>query len=159
MKPCISGQLSSIVALGVALLSAGCAADEPGHYFEIDVVESNNGCTESDRRHTESFELRLVTNGPTATLFVDGSTFATGSISGCSLSYQAPVFTEARPGGHVVRWTLFGQATLNRGDGCDAGDGWEGTETIRVSSSTDPSIERGCAFEMTTSGSWIGQVE
>lgn len=97
-----------------------------------------------------------------ATVYIGEAAFATGTmVTGCEMEYQSVVMGEETEADGEVRWQLFGTAMFDAGnDGCVEGDGdWVGTEWFEVVSAPDETIEQGCTYEMTTTGSFIPQAE
>ena len=55
---------------------------------------------------------------------------------------------------------LTGQAEVQPGDGaCGNADDWVGTETYRVLSSEDQSVEPGCEYTLDVRGSFIEEID
>jgi hypothetical protein len=144
-------------ALMLPFAAAACGEPElPGHLFEVTVEARTDGCNEPDVSYAETFTYRLVLEDSRATVYIGESTLATGALTGCDLSYASTVWTDTRPEG-TVRWSIIGEATVSLGDGCDAGDGWVGDETLRVNASTVDDIDQGCVMELDASGTYLGE--
>lgn len=156
--------------LPVLVLSApftvGCTAEElPGVYYEV-VLETakdaegalKDECNDPPEAEQQTYTYVVQAEGANAKIFIDGGLFATGALAGCDLSYQSPIWTEDREDGGSVRWSVRGDAVISLGEGCNAGDGWEGEERIDVVNSTSDSVPPGCSYWMSVSGAYVGEV-
>lgn len=142
------------------LLASACAEALPGDYFEVRLKSSGDACNDPAVQSDETWTYRLVTQGEQAVVYIDDAVLASGSILGCNLTYRSTVRTERREGGEVVRWSLEGSALVAAGEGCDAGDGWVGTEQITiVSSSKSDGLTPGCTYDLTAEGTYLETVE
>jgi hypothetical protein len=145
------------------LMLGACGGQElPGHYFEVTVSGDKNRCTSEDpAAYSEVFEYRLdVVTASDVTIFLDDVVLATGTLNGCELSYRSSLFTDVR-GNDTIRWALSGTGAIALGSNasCDAGGGWEGEETIEVSSSTADDVAAGCSYVLDVSGTYLYEVE
>jgi hypothetical protein len=155
----MSSRLFSALSLLALSAVVGCAEGEaPGHYFDISIADDRDECNEPDVVYKQDFEYRVVVDGSSATIFVDGGTFATGAYTGCDLVYSSTLLTDEREGG-TVRWKIAGNAVISLGDGCDAGEGWVGEERIDITESEDEDLRRGCSYYTTVEGTYRGFVE
>ncbi len=156
-----SGARTAALLLGLV----GCSAkDLPGEYFDITVESTSDECNDPKVVDKETFTYRLVVEGSAVTLFMDDSLLATGSLQGCDLTYQSPIWTDNRDDGNggttqAIGWSIHGDATVGLSDLCDAGDGWVGEERIDVLNSTDPDVPAGCSYFLDATGTYTGSVE
>lgn len=132
-----------------------------GHLFQVDLTGVADECHEPDESVGETYDYVLVLRGASAEVYIDDTLFANGSLVGCDLTYQSPLYTETREDGSSVRWSVTGDAVVEVGGvTCEgAGDGWAGNETINIVESTDPAVPRGCTYTSTASGSYVGETE
>lgn len=117
--------------------------------------ECHPGNTEG---YQETFDYAVAFSAAQADIFLDGEPFATGTLTGCNLSYQTVVLgTDGRTGGEL-KWQITGTAKIDAGDdACVEGDNdFEGTETIEVVGSEDDAIEVGCTYPMSVAGVYTG---
>lgn len=145
----------------LALLTlAACAEALPGDYFEVTLTSQADTCNDPTVPSEETWTYRLVTEGDEAAIFIDDALMASGSFLGCNLSYRSPLLTERREDGTVVRWSIDGAALVAAGEGCDAGDGWLGTETITIVSSSDEEVfTPGCSYAMEAEGRYLQTID
>lgn len=145
--------------IAMFLAASGCAGDDlPGVYYDVSVSTIEDGCNTPDTQYDEQFSYRLLRTAASVQIFIGSDLLATGGLNGCDLTYESPQWNERRPDG-AVRWELRGEALVSIGDGCNAGGGWSGTETITVVSSEDPSISAGCRYVTEVTGSYAGEIE
>lgn len=138
------------------LLLAACGEDLPGDWFEVTVKTTSDGCNDPEVVSQETWLYRVVVTGTSGELFLGDQPFATGTVEGCNFRYDTPLFSERRESGVSVRWSLTGEAQFSAGEGCDAGDGWSGTETITIVSSSDPDeVPAGCRYELAAEGRYL----
>lgn len=138
------------------LLLTACGADLPGDWFEVTFTTTSDGCNDPEVRAEETWLYRVVVDGTAGDLFLADQPFATGTVEGCNFRYGTPLFSERRENGASVRWTLTGEARFAAGDGCDAGEGWSGTETITIISSSDGAdVPAGCRHELAAEGRFL----
>ncbi|MDP6933856.1 MAG: hypothetical protein QGG40_13110 [Myxococcota bacterium] len=106
--------------------------------------------------YQEDLVYDLFFDGSETILKIDGNTFATGLLSGCSLSYASSVWLEERDG-YDMQWQIEGSADIQLGGGCNIDDGydWYGTETIEVLGSDHPEVLEGCTYEMDVAGLFL----
>ena len=113
---------NSRVLLPLVLLSlvalVGCAESEEEDLFtwNVKVTGVDNSCTEDESGSTESLTVGATFEGSLVSLKVVGDestdTFATGSISGCTVSYESQVVGEPDRAGGPVQWVLRMKAAL-----------------------------------------------
>ncbi len=145
-------------------LLAGCGDGElPGHYFDVRLEGTENGCTGDDPGgYGEEFEYRLALDVNDATLSIGEDVFATGTLEGCQLTYTSLVWTSYR-NNSAVTWQISGTARidLGGGEGCVTGTGdWDGTETFVVLESAEGSgVAAGCTYDLRVAGTWSREVE
>lgn len=154
-----------LALLPLPLLACGEADKVPADALLYAVTVTATGPDECHPGNTEgwqgSYTYAVAFNAAEATLFVDGEPFASGTITGCNLSYQTVVLgTQGREGGEL-KWQITGSARLDPGDNaCVEGDlDFEGTETIEVIGSEDDGVEPGCTYPMMTEGTFTGREE
>jgi len=144
-------------------LTLGCAEegalDPEGAHWDVTVEGSVDTCHAEGEGvgFRQTYVYSLFYEGSITDLRIGGDSFATGIVSGCSLSYESPIIGEERESGEL-KWQLTGEATLRAGgDGCSLGDGsdWVGTETFEIVESQDPDIEVGCEYTMTVEGMYV----
>lgn len=145
-------------------LTACAAKDLPGDYFDLTVESTTDECNDPKVVDKEDFTYRLVVEGSAVTIFMGEALLATGSLAGCDLTYQSPIWTDNRDDGQggtsqAVSWSIHGEATIGLSDLCDAGNGWVGEERIDILNSTDPDVPAGCAYFMDAVGTYTGSVE
>ena len=107
------------------------------------------------------FEYRVDASIPNdIRLYIGDVLLGTGVLDGCELSYRSSSFSDTRDS-YTVRWGLRGDAVIALGSGtaCNAGGGWVGTEIIEVSSSNDPEVSPGCAYELSVEGTFSREVQ
>ncbi len=153
--------MRALCSLAFCLVMAGCSAPPlPGLYFEVDLSLGADGCNDPAVGYEESlvYRVELIPDSSDAVVAVEGDAFAHGSISGCTLTYSSVAWTEERDAG-AVRWSLEGQAEIQRGDGsCGNATDWLGTETITVLTSEDPTIRPGCTYRIDVVGRFVEEV-
>ena len=116
----------SIGALGLLLGVSACSDDglDPGAYhWEMHLVGAEDTCHEEFQTFRDSSMIYSVSYASSdATLALNRNTFARGTIAGCSLNYESPVFKQEAPGGdeeNYVQWLLEGSADQQQGGaGC-----------------------------------------
>jgi hypothetical protein len=142
-----------LVGLGGALLM-GCAEEAlEGDRFLVDLQGVEDNCNAAPATYGESFEYRVMTLNGAADVYLGEALLGSGTLSGCSLAYSSPLFTDDRDDG-VVRWLIEGVAEVAIGGSlCDAALDWDGTETIKIVESSDPSVSAGCTYVMAATGS------
>ena len=156
----------SILTPSILMLSlplSGCGDSEEGAYqWEVEVTAITDLCNPAPVGYQETFTYSLYFNGSATDLRIEGESFATGEISGCSLTYASPIIGETRgdPDSSIwVKWQLEGEATIRQGgSACELEDGldWEGTEVFEILSSDDTGLEEGCTYTMEVKGTYLG---
>jgi hypothetical protein len=146
----------------VALLLLSACAEEslPGDVFNVSVAGVKDNCHSELTPYSESFDYRVTSDASGAyAVYIGPDLLGSGAITGCDFSYGSLIFTDERANGTYVRWSIAGQAVvaLGGGTGCEAGEGWLGTETIQINESTDPDVITGCTYVTETTGTWIGK--
>lgn len=136
-----------------------CSEELPGDYFEVNLTTTEDGCNEPDVASEETWEYRVVLNGGVGEIYIDEALMASGTVQGCNFTYRSPLFTDRRDDGTVVRWSVSGDAQFASGDGCDAGEGWLGTEEVVIVSSTNTAtLAPGCGYTMAAEGKYLRTV-
>ncbi len=139
---------------------AACTPELPGDYYEISLELTDDQCNDPPVPSSETWTYRVVTTGNDVGIFIDEGRLATGSFLGCNLTYRSPLLSERREDGTAVRWSIEGTAQVSAGEGCEAGDGWLGSERIAiVSSSDEQAVPTGCTYTMSAEGSYLKTVE
>jgi hypothetical protein len=137
----------------------GCSSEAlEGMRWEVTALATEDLCNDPTVAYQETFEYRVVFDGPSATLHVDDGTFAAGVVEGCDLRYETVVWAEKRDEGNI-RWQLTGSASVyTGGDSCllDSGKDWIGSEVVEVLYSEIPEIEAGCTYTMELEGVFLG---
>jgi hypothetical protein len=131
---------------------------EDALHYSVTVTGLADSChPDSTDGYEEKFDYAVAFDASSATIYVGEDVFAIGSISGCNLSYQTVVIGETTENDGDVRWQLYGEAQMDRGDNaCVDGDGdWAGTESFEIVESDSDTLEIGCTYDMTTSGSYV----
>ena len=140
----------------------GCSSESlEGMRWEVTALATEDLFNDPTVAYQETFEYRVVFDGPAATLHVDDGTFAAGVVEGCDLRYETVVWAEKREEGNL-RWQLTGSASVyTGGDSCllDGGKDWVGTEVVEVLYSEIPEIEAGCTYTMELEGTFLGDGE
>lgn len=129
-------------------------------FYEITVEAKSDSChPDSTEGYKDTFSYAIVYDGSSVDIWIDDTVFASGTASGCDLTYQTVVTQEETEGDGMVKWQLFGQAAFDAGDdACVASENdWEGTEYFEIVSSDDETLEPGCDYEMTTTGVFKGE--
>lgn len=183
-----SRALLPLVLLSLVAL-VGCAEPEDENLFTWDVTVTgwDPSCDASDVPYKESFTYGAAFEGSLVALKIVGAestdTFATGSISGCTISYESQVVGEPDRAGGPVQWVLTGEAIYRTGgEVCNVeenatelagrqgipeediplyfGGGelseldWVGTETFEIVASENEGVPVGCNYTMITSGTY-----
>ena len=144
----------------IALL-AGCGDSgqlTPDGEWQVTVTGVETDCTTSTEGYQDTFVYQLFFDGSNVELRIDGEGFATGTRSGCDLSYESSVWLEEAEGGDY-RWQIGGEATYEgAAGGCDLPEGvdWQGQETLTVLVSDNPDVPEGCRYVMDTQGVYLG---
>lgn len=138
--------------------AAGTSVPEDAIWFDISVNAESTTCALSDSEmnegYSESFQYAVAYDGSAATLYIDDNVFASGTQSGCNLSYQTVEVGQERASGNV-KWMIFGEAKVDgsASGSCVEGEAaWEGTEYFEITESEDEAIEVGCTYDMVVTG-------
>lgn len=154
-------------ALGlVAALAVGCngSDEDPTLVYAVTVIGDWSDCITVPTGYTESFQYEVYQNPDSphlVTLAIDGTGFASGGITGCTMQYTSPVWLEERDSAPeaYLRWQIDGKVKYQGpAGGCrDLPEGvdWYGTETITVVESGDETVPEGCTYEMEISGTLV----
>lgn len=182
-----SRALLPLVLLTAATL-VGCAepVDEDLFTWDVKVTGVDNSCTEDDSGSSESFTFGAAFEGSLVALKIVGvdttDTFATGNISGCTISYESQVVGEPDRAGGPVQWVLSGEAVYRTGGevcnmaenvaetaermdidlesfdylgGAAAADvDWVGSETFEVVASENEGVPVGCTYTSFVAGTY-----
>lgn len=158
-------RLPALALIALAACGGGEELDPDAYYWDVSLLGTFSTCHDDDNvvGYAEDFTYGLSFDGSATTLRIDGNTFASGLISGCSLDYESGVVGQDRPGG-FVQWQLLGEALIETGgDGCSIPDiegtplDWYGTETFVITYSEDPALAEGCEYEMSVQGVYVEQ--
>ncbi|TNE90172.1 MAG: hypothetical protein EP330_08930 [Deltaproteobacteria bacterium] len=152
----------------VISLLAGCGEPLSGYAWEVTVNGGEPGFDScnigAETPYTETFDYVLDFSGADVSLgLLQGGEvfgFASGTLSGCDVSYETVIWQEQREGGEV-RWQLVGEASVRQGgNDCNIADGldWEGFEEITVIDSADPDVPPGCTYRMDATGTYSGEL-
>ncbi len=152
--------------IALAVLLAGCFDNSkiPTDSLIYNLTVTGVGPDECHPGNTDgwqdTYEYAISFNASSADVYVDGEPFATGTVSGCVLTYQTVVLLAERPSGNL-NWFITGQALIDPGDdACVEGEfDFDGTETIEVADSADENIEVGCTYPTTVQGTYVGAAE
>lgn len=148
------------ILFGTFFLGASaCSGELPGHYYNLTLTTKSDGCNNPAVEANDSLEYRLVQSGNSVDIYIGESLLGEGLLAGCALTYTSSTWTDQRDNDRTVQWKVFGEAQVSLGTGCDAGDGWKGTERIEVVKSDDPDIKIGCDYEMDVAGTYEGLKE
>lgn len=161
-------------AAALVLTLAGCGEGElPGHYWDVELSLLEDACNASPVGYNESLEYRVAYDLDDIEVAVGPDVFATGTSSGCEVSYSTITWTEPRRDGDV-QWQLRGSAKVQQGSGggCAIQDpiaacpnvpafaaDWRGCEVFTIVSSEDPNVNPGCTYTLQLSGTYVGEVE
>jgi len=163
---CCEGGLPTGLAAGlgaVAILALGCGSPpaEPDGSWAVTVTGLETDCTDSSEGYQKSFTYQLFydeTDLSLVELRIDDESFATGFVSGCSISYQSAIWLEEDDGGNY-RWQIVGEAEhQGAAGGCEIPDDrdWYGSETLVIVDSENEDVPAGCIYEMSAEGNWAG---
>jgi hypothetical protein len=145
--------------LGFSLTIVGCSSeDAPGQTWQVTALAVEDLCNDPTVKFLETFDYRILFDGPAATLHIGDDAFAAGVLQGCDLQYETVVWSEQRDEGSL-RWHLTGSASIyTGGDTCllDGGKDWVGSEVVEVIFSDVPGIEAGCTYSMDLEGVYMG---
>ena len=160
--------MRAVFPILAALALVGCGEPVSGYVWEVTVeggepgFDSCNIGRETPYSETFSYVLDYAGAEISLGLLQDGEVFgfASGTLSGCDVSYETVIWQEQREGGEV-RWQLVGEASTRQGgDSCNLTDGldWEGFEEITVIDSADPDVPPGCTYRMDATGTYVGEL-
>jgi hypothetical protein len=81
---------------------------------------ADGGAREQFKRSSETFTYGLFRDGDSASLRIDGEDFASGTLLGCDLEYESPVWLDTRDGGDV-QWQVSSiNVLVDPNGGCKA---------------------------------------
>ena len=148
------------MGLITAILLTGCGpeAEIPDGTWNVTVTGTTNDCTGDGADYQELFAYQLFFDGSATTIRINNEGFATGTTSGCRLSYESNIWLQEDSAGDY-QWQIIGEATYEgAAGGCDLDEGvdWIGTETIKVVTSENPNIVEGCTYETDLTGVFGG---
>jgi len=132
-------------------------ANVPGSTGMDDVCGTD--CEGVPERVSRNYRYELYFDGESAEIRIDGQSFASGTLSGCDLNYESPVWLQKRGDGNV-QWSVSGLDTTVQGSvdcGLPANLDWVGYEVITVIESDDPDLSPGCSYRMATVGEYVGK--
>ncbi len=147
-----------------AYLACAGGLDPDAYHWDVTVVGADDGChAEGDTvAYREDFTYALYYDGSSTTLKIEGDTFASGVVSGCTVTYESVETREDRGDG-FVRWKLEGEA-LHQQDGASCGieanaEGqqldWTGTETFTLLETDLAGYDTPCSYTMTVEGTFV----
>lgn len=148
----------------LAYLACASGLDPDAYHWEVHVVGADDGCHAEGETvpYQQEFTYALYYDGSSATMKIDGDTFATGVVSGCTLNYESVETREDRGDGYV-RWILEGEA-LHQQEGASCGieaneEGqsldWLGTETFTLLETDLPGYDTPCTYTMDVEGTFL----
>lgn len=149
------------VGFGVGVALGGCGGKElPGHYWDVVVEGSENLCTGNAPDYREEYEYRVLLEGNDIQVAIDEDVFATGTIEGCTVTYNSLSWSDYRDD-LEIQWEILGSARVNIGGdkGCIPDRDWDGTETFLVTESAHPDVQPGCTYTLTVTGAYTHEVE
>ena len=145
---------------------------EPNGIWSVTVTGLETDCVDSQEGFQQTYEYALYYDGSYVEIKVDGDSFATGQIRGCSLIYESGVYLEESESGDF-RWQITGSAEVEAAaGGCDDipdSYDWYGNipydspdedrqfagEVLTVVSSENEGVEAGCEYLMEVNGTYI----
>lgn len=139
--------------------ATGSSVPEDAIWYAVDVVATgvDDSCglsqEQKDAGYADSYLYAVAFDGSSATIYIDDNVFASGTISGCNLTYETVEFGQERDTGDV-KWILHGEAKVDGASGgscVDEGD-WAGTEWFEITDSEDDNVQVGCEYDMATTG-------
>ncbi len=148
----------------IALFACAGDLDPDALHWEVTVVGLEDGCHADGETvaYREDFTYAVYFDGSSTTLKIDGDTFATGVLSGCTITYESVETREDRGDG-FVRWKLEGEA-LAQQEGASCGiepdeDGvqldWQGTESFTLLETDLAGYELPCSYGMSVEGTFL----
>ncbi len=154
-----------LMTLLLALAACGDEALDPdAYYWDVSLLGIHSTCHNDDNvvGYAEDFTYGLTFEGSATVLRIEGNSFSSGQLTGCSLEYASGTIGQERDAG-FVQWDLSGTALIETGgDGCDIPDDadgnaldWYGTETFTIVYSEDPAVEVGCTYDIEVSGVYV----
>ena len=139
--------------------------DPAGFHWEVEVVATEDLCNGTLEEWQEIFTYSLFFDGAATDLKIGEETFATGTLSGCRLTYESFLVGERRgPNDEFwVQWTLDGEATLRQGgSSCDLDPDvdWFGTEVFTIlQASEELGYPSDCTYTTEVQGTYLGHGE
>ena len=145
---------------------------EPNGIWSVRIEGLGTDCVASPEGFLQTYEYALYYDGSYVEIKVDGDSFATGQIRGCSLIYESGVYLEESEDGDF-RWQINGSADVeSAAGGCDDipdSYDWYGNipyddpngevpfagEVLTVVSSENESVEAGCEYMMEVTGTYL----
>lgn len=131
----------------------------PDGIWDVKVTGLETTCIEALEGFQESYRYEAYYEGSYVELDINGESFAKGQRRGCLIEYTSATYLENSADGDF-RWNIEGRAeSQGTAGGCDIQEGldWFGTETLTVVDSDNESISEFCTYEMTVTGTYIGQ--
>ena len=148
--------LSACLLPLAALVACGPTVPPPDASWNVTVTGLSTDCTSDTSGFQETYGYNLYFDGSAVEVRIGEDYFAAGTQSGCSLSYESPVWLEERDAGKL-RWQILGEADFQgAAGGCDIeGDfDWYGTESVVITESEDEAVPEGCTYEMEVTGQY-----
>ncbi len=155
------------VLLALTIVACGDEGLDPeGYHWEVEASTVEDLCNPPPLQEwQESYVYSLYFDGGATDLKIGDQTFATGTISGCRLTYESFLVGERRgPDDQFwVQWILEGEATLRQGgSSCDldADVDWIGTEVFTIlQASEELGYPKDCTYTTTVQGTYLGHGE
>lgn len=150
----------TFTGLTAAILLCACGPQpvEPDGQWNVTVTGTDDSCTGAEAVYQELFTYQLFFDGSATTIRINNEGFATGSTSGCRLTYESAIWLEEDPAGDY-QWQITGEATYEgAAGGCDLDEGvdWVGEETLEIVFSENEGVLEGCTYEMELTGVFQG---
>ena len=135
----------------VGIVGCNGGGELPGHYWQVTALAEVDSCNDPTVPYEQTFDFRVVFDGNDVELAIDEDVFATGTSSGCDISYETPIWTDSRDDGTEIRWMLTGSAKIGtQEDACiiEGDVDWSGTEVFEIVYSNNDDIAQGCEYEL-----------
>ncbi|MBN1334802.1 MAG: hypothetical protein JXB39_02465 [Deltaproteobacteria bacterium] len=150
----------------VALTLVACGEeglDPAGYHWEVEILSTENLCDpDLPPTYEDAFVYSLFIDGSHADLKIGEASFASGTISGCRLTYESYLVGERRGPNdeYWVQWILTGEATIRQGgSACDLDPhvDWFGTEVFTVEQASEElGYPPNCTYTTEVEGVYLG---